>query len=396
MNKYYSGIQTPYYVINKEKLVSNYKNLESALSKRWRNYCIGYSFKTNSLPWVIYKFKQLGGYAEVVSEAEYQLALRLGYDRTKIILNGPYKGFGALREVLEAGGIVNLDSFHEIAWIKNNKPEGCECWKVGLRINFDLEAECPGETIMGQDSGRFGFNIENGSFYQAIQELKKLPYVKINGVHGHHSTKTKSLKIFKSIARKIVEVTRNIKEEIEYIDMGGCFFGDKPQAPTFNEYIEAIAEELDKAFNPKKVTLIMEPGAALIASPIKYICKAIDKKDVHNTRYVGIDGSLIHIAPQLNNNKISPQIYATGEETVNFQILSGFTCIEKDRIVITEKCKEIHIGDYIEFNNVGAYSIALSPLFIQYYPAIYVEEKDKLILVRERWGVEDYINGCKW
>lgn len=396
MNKLCGEIETPYYVINECKLVNNYKNLEEALSKRWSHYQIGYSFKTNSLPWVINKLRNLGAYAEVVSQTEYELALKLGYEKKQVIFNGPHKGVDAIREVLEADGIVNIDSFHEIEWLKRNRPIQKECWEVGIRINFDLEKECPDETIMGINPGRFGFNVENGSFAKALLELNQLSYVKVVGIHGHHSTKTKSLKIFKSIAEKIVEVTQDIKKDIHYIDMGGCFFGDKPNAPSFNEYVDTITDVLEQVYDTKKVTLILEPGAALIASPVQYICRAIDKKDAGNTRFVGIDGSLMHIAPQLNNNRMFPKVYATGDKSIDYQMLAGYTCIEKDRIVVEGKEKEINIGDYIEFNNVGAYSMALSPLFIQYYPAVYVEQEDGMILVRDRWNVDDYINKCTW
>ena len=58
--------------------------------------------------------------AEVVSTPEFLLAKKIGYRSEKIILNGPNKGFNTLKEVLDNGGIVNLDGFHEIDWIEAN------------------------------------------------------------------------------------------------------------------------------------------------------------------------------------------------------------------------------------------------------------------------------------
>ena len=52
---------------------------------------------------------------------------------------------------------------------------------------------------------------------------------------------------------------------------------------------------------------------------------------------------------------------------------------------------ELNIGDYILFHNTGAYSMALSPLFIQYYPYVYVEKIDKILVARKPWNEEDYI-----
>lgn len=388
----YKGLETPCYILDEERLSKNYDDLVKAFTSRWsENFIVGYSFKTNSLPWILNFMKNKGAYAEVVSNAEYRLALKLGYNKEKIVINGPCKGFNALQDTLEDGAIVNLDSFHEIKWIKENTPKNKKVWKVGLRINFDLEKYCPGETIMGEEPGRFGFNLENGSFNKAIEELSKIPYVKVVGLHGHHSTRTKSLGIFKTISEKLVESSKSIIDDIEYIDLGGCIFGDKPGAPTFSEYADTICSILEKSFDKEKVTLILEPGAALVASPFKYLCRVIDTKSVFDKRIVSTDGSLIHIDPQMHGIPFFYESFQSGTDIISKQIVSGFTCIEKDRMAILNDKVELNIGDYILFHNTGAYSMALSPLFIQYYPYIYVEKNNKILVARNSWNEDDYI-----
>jgi diaminopimelate decarboxylase len=395
LKELYKSLVTPCYILDKNKLDNNYDELFSAFTSRWEKFIVGYSFKTNSLPWILKYMKSKGAYAEVVSETEYKLAMKLGFEKDKVVINGPYKGFDALRDTLEDGAIVNLDSFHEIEWIKNNKPLKSKVWNVGIRINFNLEEVCNGETIMGMEPGRFGFNIENGSFQRAIEELDSLPYVRVVGIHGHHSTKTKSLNVFKVICNKIVEVCKDIKDNIEYIDVGGCIFGDKPGAPSFKEYADTICDILENNFDKNKVTLILEPGAALIASPFKYLCKVIDSKDVLGKRIVTTDGSAIHIDPQMHEIKFFQQCFGSGKLMEKSQIISGFTCIEKDRMAIVNNENELNIDDYILFHNTGAYSMALSPLFIQYYPAVYAMVNGGILMIRKPWTVDEYLmNSC--
>ena len=78
-----------------------FNSSEHFLKKDWTNcntdwktllaqFGIGYSFKTNSLPWVLSFMKEHGCYAEVVSENEYELAEYIGFEH--IIYNGPVKG----------------------------------------------------------------------------------------------------------------------------------------------------------------------------------------------------------------------------------------------------------------------------------------------------------------
>jgi len=46
-------LQTPYFVIDEAVLAGYYQMLENSLRQNWNNYLIGYSFKTNSLPWLV-------------------------------------------------------------------------------------------------------------------------------------------------------------------------------------------------------------------------------------------------------------------------------------------------------------------------------------------------------
>ena len=390
----YNNLETPSYILDENKLMKNFKDLKSSFENEWKNnFIIGYSFKTNSLPYVLTWMRSHGAYAEVVSEAEYELALKTGFSSNKVILNGPVKGEHAILEVLEAGGIVNLDSFSEIEILKQIKPKGEKNWKVGLRINFDLEKECPNETMMGLLPGRFGFNIENGSFEKAVNELKNIEYIKIVGLHGHHSTKTKSLKIFKSICKKLGEVSSLLPENCEYVDVGGCLFGDKPGAPTFDEYAKVISDNLSSFEKFRNASLIVEPGASLIASPFSYLCSVVDVKKVFDTNIATTNGSLIHIDPQMHGISFVKNVIANSnsDEKLESQILAGFTCIEKDRLGEIKNSNALKQGDMILFENTGAYSMALSPLFIQYFPAVYVLHDNSFSKVRENWTVDEYI-----
>ena len=57
---------TPFYRIKEKDLLYDINLLKSALSENWgKNFVMGYSVKTNSLPWLLYYLKGKGFYAEV-------------------------------------------------------------------------------------------------------------------------------------------------------------------------------------------------------------------------------------------------------------------------------------------------------------------------------------------
>lgn len=110
-------MNTPYYVIHKKELDDNFHKLQCAIAEHWENAIIGYSYKTNALPWIIKHFDKLGCYAEVVSEDEYELAKLIGVKKDCIIYNGPIKTKPSFAEAIKNGCIVNVDSQRELNWL---------------------------------------------------------------------------------------------------------------------------------------------------------------------------------------------------------------------------------------------------------------------------------------
>ncbi|MBU3841449.1 MAG: hypothetical protein IAA47_00370 [Candidatus Fusobacterium pullicola] len=393
-----NNISTPYFLIDKEKLDVNFNELYKAFKSKWSNLIIGYSIKTNSLPWIISYFKEKGAYAEVVSKDEFELAKALNFSLNKIIYNGPIKSKESLYEALNGESIVNIDSFTEIEWLKKEKPLNKKKWKIGIRINFDLESMCPNETVMGKLGGRFGFNYENGEFYNAIKELKEIKYIEIVGIHLHNSTKTRSLNIYRAISTMAVKIRNEFKGlKLEYIDVGGGFFGGVKDKPQFIEYATEIAKILEKIF-PKDIYLIIEPGASLVASPISFISTIMSEKKVKENRILTIDGSCNNINPLMRDKKFNIKIDRKFEtkEIITNQIIAGYTCMENDILLHLKNEKKISIGDKIEFVNMGSYTMTLSPLFIEYFPKVYLKDKEEYICVRERWTVKEFLQKNKF
>lgn len=382
-------LETPYFLLDLQRLEKNLQTMRTSFRSLWPKFEIGYSFKTNNLPWIASWMKEQGVFAEVVSSPEYELAKYVGYDDSRIIINGPNKGFKALKNILKAGGIVNLDSFEEIAYIQDNIGDLGEI-EIGVRINFDLESACPGETIPKNEPGRFGFNVENGDFAKAIEILQSMSQVKVVGLHGHHSTRTKSLNVFHSITTQICKCAR-LLPILKYIDLGGCMFGDKPGAPSFHQYADTIVSVLNEYGISKDVTLYMEPGAALIASPFSYVCRVIGIKNIKDTRLVFTDGSIKHIAPQMNSVNFVATLEAKKQNKIQRQVVSGYSCIEMDRFLELQDTNELSVGDEITIHNTGAYSMVLSPLFIEYFPRVIVKDGDNYIVAREKWGTHEFV-----
>lgn len=380
--------KTPYYVIHEQELDENFNKLKGALEKHWNNYIIGYSYKTNALPWVIKHFDLLGCYAETVSEEEYNLAKLIGVKKNHIIYNGPIKTKDSFLEALSEGCIVNIDSQREIGWLEEIEVENRS---VGIRINFNIEKMCPGQSQCPEDGGRFGFCYENGELSKVIKKLQEKK-AKISGIHLHTSSKSRELDIYRAIAEIACKVQKEFELDLDYIDVGGGFFGGLSTKPQFDEYIALMESILSTCFDKSKTKLIVEPGMAVIGVPITYVTSVIDVKDTEFNRFVVTDGTRTSIDPLMTKSQYFHSFNMEGLRVAHpRQIICGYTCMEHDRLFEEKNGPTLQCGDQIIYDKVGAYTMCLTPLFIKYFPDVYVEANGNIKKVRNAWTPNEYV-----
>ena len=95
-----------FYLLDSEQFQKNFIELRDTFRSIYPNFNIAYSYKTNYTPKFCKLVDKMGGYAEVVSEMEMEIALRCGVKHNRIIWNGPIKNSQKLEEFLVAGGTM--------------------------------------------------------------------------------------------------------------------------------------------------------------------------------------------------------------------------------------------------------------------------------------------------
>lgn len=371
--------KTPYYLINCNQFEKNCIEIEKSFKQSWgKNFLCGYSIKTNHHPYLIKLAKSRGWLAEVVSHDEFLYAKSLKFGEGEMICNGPIKG-DMLQKALIQKQFLNLDHLQEVYEVRSLYEQGRIPYKdlrIGLRINFDLEKICQGETTAGDKVARFGINYENGDVKRAIQILEDC-HIPIAGIHMHTSTKSRSLKVFRVLSNMVCRLVEEFELNLNYVDIGGGFFGGRIEAdkPLMSEYAQVIATELRKRLKPSQVTLIIEPGASVIATSIDYVTKIQNIRDIRGETVVTLDGTSLHINPFMKQRKPIYDVEYFGKSKINVQHICGCTCMEEDRFDILYDEKELLLNSKLYFHNVGAYTMAFNSSFIIEPPKVYLLEE---------------------
>ena len=379
-------LSTPCYIIRAGAYEQNMARFRTAFASRWgEKLLLGYSVKTNNFPWLLKTAMERGFWAEVVSPDEYDFALRCGCPEAEILFNGPQKQ-DRLLPACRAGATVNLDNLEEVEAVCAAFGGGDFAPRLGLRVNFDLEALCPGETTCQGVPGRFGLCLENGDFARALEKLQKagLP---LAGLHLHQSSKSRSLNIFAAIAETAVKLAGEYGlTSLDYVDLGGGFFGGSffPNKPGFEEYAETICTILKPAFDPTRTTLVLEPGAAILATSMDYLCSVLNIRQVRGQRIVTLDGSLLHINPMMNPHPTPFTMLNPGAESDEEQIVAGSTCMELDRFWPRDMHNLAEHGTQFLFHACGAYMSTHNSSFINAAPNIYLERGGDYTLLRKK------------
>jgi diaminopimelate decarboxylase len=359
-----------FYILDANRFKENFDNLLGTFKQYYQNTNIAYSYKTDYVPRFCSIIDEKGGYAEVVSRMEMDLALKVGVSEKNIYFNGPVKGIDNIEFLLLKGGKVNVDSLEELNQIvEMSKKHIDKKFNIGIRCSFNIN-----DGVVS----RFGFDIDGEEFEEAISIINKQKNINLVGLHCHFATR--SLDSWKNRTKGMLNLieTKFANHEFEYISLGGGLSGDMPEEmkkqfsskiPTFKEYAQVSAKPFSEYFAQKsyKPLLIIEPGTALVANAMKFVTQVKSIKCNQKQTIATLSGSSYNINPKANrvNFSLPIEIFSDNKNRKEYSdiMFAGYTCIESDYLYAGYSGK-LAVGDFIVFDEVGSYSIVMKPPFI--------------------------------
>lgn len=354
-----------FYVLDTARFADNYRALTAAFRKVYPRFAVAYSYKTNYIPRLCRLVNELGGYAEVVSDMEYQIARRVGVPPERVVFNGPCKAGDAVRELLLSGGTVNADSPAEVAALcRLAKQHPDSTLRVGLRVNFPIN-----DGVLS----RFGLDAESDALPAALAAIAARPNLRLAGLHCHFACRR--LDTWTPRARGMLALLDRLGLLPERIDLGGGLFGRMDESlraqfdtpvPSYAEYAAAVAPLLAERYGSlpeeRQPLLLLEPGSALVGDCMRLAAPVRSVKLVRGQAIATVLASRYNLNMGTKNPPLRVAPCGAPQTRARWDI-AGYTCIEGDYLYRGYD-GPLAEGDYLVFDNVGSYSIVFKPPFI--------------------------------
>ncbi len=389
---------SPLFVFSENTIKKKISEYKQAFESRYPSFQPTWSYKTNYLNAICKVFHKEGFWAEVVSSFEYQKARKNGIPGNRIIFNGPYKPYEALKLAVSEGARIHADHLDEIRDLLKISEELGKKVDLAIRINMD--------TGVYPSWNRFGFNLESGHALEAARRIAhssgKLSLI---GIHSHIGTFMMDPVAYKRAAVKMADFYKKLRDELrqpmQYMDMGGGFvsanklkgtyFSGSSLLPSFDQYAEAICSSLYDSFSPEEPpTLFLESGRAMVDESGYLVSTVVGNKTMPNGKrsvILNAGVNLLYTATWYDF-KISPvKEYSKAYEDV---VLYGPLCMNID--VVRENCllPTMARGEHLVIYPVGAYSVTQWMQFIEMRPAVvFIQQGGTVKEIRRRETVDD-------
>lgn len=357
-----------FYLLESRAFEENYKELSEAFKRYYPRFNIAYSYKTNYTPKIVQIVNSLGGYAEVVSDMEMEIALKSGVSSSRIIWNGPVKNPVKVKDLLLAGGVVNIDSVYEIDNIRSiasNNPDST--LNVGVRCNYNV-----GDGVLS----RFGFDVDGADFDKVMRFIVETPNIRLVNLQAHFAKR--SPEFWTARAEGMLKTYDKVVKEYglkpERLDIGGGLYGKMPDSLrdqlkigkiTYDDYARRAAKLFAEHFKgvADAPYLFIEPGSAVAGDCMRFVSRIETIKEVRGKAIATVIGSQKNISMSGINPPM--ELIAGGEAREQYKDLDivGFTCIEGD-VLQKNYSGKLAVGDYIVIGNCGSYSLVMKPPFI--------------------------------
>ena len=379
---------SPLYVYDGSIIRRQVKSLQDAFSEV--DMRIKYACKANTNLAILRLMRSLGVEIDVVSMGEMQMALLAGYQPEQITFTPSGVPFEEVREAVEAGAKINVDSLPLLEWFGQNYGGTTPCL---IRLKPNVAAGGNAKIMTGHSDSKFGISVLLLDDILAVVERYGL---KIIGLHQHTGSDIKEAEAFLQAAEVVFRAAVRFPD-LQIIDLGGGFKVSYKPGDAVTD-MPRLGAEITKGFKEfcknygRELQLWFEPGKYLVSECGQLLTRVTVIKEDPARNFVHVDSGLNHL--------IRPMMYGAHHHVLNLSNpdgpprtydVVGYIC-ETDTLAADRKLPEVRPGDVLAFLNAGAYCFTMSSHYnARFRPAEVLIDQGVTRLVRRRDTLEDLL-----
>jgi len=369
---------TPAYIVVEDDLRARAQTFVEAFKARTKSFDVLFASKAFPCTAVYRVLAQEGIACDVASGGELALALRGGFEPSRIYMHGNAKSVDELRFAREAGvGHIVIDNADEIERLEAVVGDG-DPQPVLLRVTPGVSGDTHAAISTGQADSKFGFSMLDAP--DAIARLRDSAALDLVGLHMHIGSQILELDPF----RRAIEAIAPLGDFPVY-NLGGGLgvaYTSEQEPPRIADYVAAKVDTAERALGPGK-RILDEPGRALVANSTVtlYTVQSV-KRNV--STWVAVDGGMSdNLRPMLYGSVYEAQIadrFGGGTPSR----LTGKHCESGDVIVRDVELADPRVGDVVVTPATGAYGHAMANNYngVPRPPVIFVAHGDARVVVR--------------
>lgn len=395
---------TPLYVVDEELIRSRARAFIEAFKATGLKFQVAYASKAFSVLAMCVIAEQEGLSLDVVSDGELFTALQAGFPPERIHFHGNNKTPDEIAMAIDAGiGCYVVDNFTELRLLNVMAAHKGVKVNILLRITPGVEAHTHDYISTGQEDSKFGFDLQGGSAYLAVEEAISLPQLKLLGVHSHIGSQIFEVEGFRMAADKVCQFALEVYTRLNYvfqvINLGGGFgirYTAEDAPLPAESYIHAIAQSVRSNFQAANYPLPevwIEPGRSLVGDAGTTLYTIGTSKDIPGVRkYIAVDGGMTdNPRPALYQSRyeavLANRAAAPAEELVS---VAGKCCESGDMLIWDIKLPIAQSGDLLAVFCTGAYNYSMASNYnrIRRPAVVFVKDGEADLAVR-RETLED-------
>lgn len=393
---------TPLYLMDEDRIRHNCQVYINAMKLYFGDSAMPlYASKAASFKQIYRIAKEEGMGVDVVSQGELYTALSVDFPAENIYFHGSNKTEAEIEYAIRNSvGYFIADSLEEISSIDDIAKKLDVTQKILLRITPGIDPHTYDAVATGKVDSKFGFAIETGAAYEAVELALSKSNIKLSGIHCHVGSQVFDSEVYFKTSDVMLNLVADLKKkynlDIKILNLGGGYgvrYTDDDPEIDIADNIKQVAFCIKSKCQELKMPvpeIRMEPGRSIVADAglTLYTVGSVKRIPAYKN-YVSVDGGMTdNPRYALYGSKYTLAVANKMNEKSNFCCTVAGRCCESGDVLQenVNLASTVQKGDVVAVMTTGAYNFSMASNYnrVPRPPIVMISnKKDYLAVKRE-------------